>query len=159
MKSRYQSKALRHGCFSAANNSYLVTTACHDRAPIFLSFNYARIAVNAIRHSDTQGFSSTYAFVIMPDHLHWLFHLREKDSLSRVVQRVKSQVTREIRQSDSSKQQVWQFGFHDHAVRDEESLTNIARYIVANPLRAGLVLNVRDYPHWDCTWVGDGDVL
>ncbi|MED5239393.1 MAG: transposase [Pseudomonadota bacterium] len=159
MKTHFKSKALRQGRYSAADNIYLVTTACHERTPTFLLFSHARIAINAIRHSDMQGFSSTYAFVIMPDHLHWLFQLGSKDKLSRVVQRVKSQVSREIRQSDSSKQQVWQSGFHDHAVRDEESLVEIARYIVANPLRARLVLNVGDYPHWDCIWVGEGDVL
>jgi len=29
----------------------------------------------------------------------------------------------------------------------------VARYIVANPLRAGLVESVRDYPHWDAIWL------
>ena len=159
MKSRYQSKALRHGRFSAAKNSYIVTCVCHDRAPTFLPLNHARLAVNAIRHSDIQVFSRTFAFVIIPDHLHWLFELGDRDSLSRVVQRAKSQVTRELRQSGVAIEQLWQPGFHDHAVRDEESLTAIARYIVANPLRAGLVQTVRDYPHWDCIWLGEGDVL
>jgi len=29
----------------------------------------------------------------------------------------------------------------------------IARYIVANPLRAGLVSRVGDYPLWDACWL------
>jgi putative transposase len=29
----------------------------------------------------------------------------------------------------------------------------VARYIVANPLRAGLVNRVEDYSHWDSIWL------
>jgi hypothetical protein len=37
-------------------------------------------------------------------------------------------------------------------IRREEDLVSIARYIVANPLRAGIVKSVREYPHWDAVW-------
>jgi hypothetical protein len=48
---------------------------------------------------------------------------------------------------------VWDRGFHDHALRRDEDMRNVARYIVANPLRAGLVGNVLDYPYWNCVWL------
>jgi REP element-mobilizing transposase RayT len=48
---------------------------------------------------------------------------------------------------------VWQNGFHDHALRQEEDLAEVARYIVANPLRAGLVERLGDYPHWHAIWL------
>jgi len=38
-------------------------------------------------------------------------------------------------------------------MRKEEDLQALARYIVANPLRAGLVKRVGDYPHWDAMWL------
>jgi REP element-mobilizing transposase RayT len=47
----------------------------------------------------------------------------------------------------------WQEGFHDHALRREEDLRDIARYIVLNPVRAGLVRNIREYPLWDAVWL------
>ena len=41
---------------------------------------------------------------------------------------------------------LWQrYGF-EHVVRDEETTLVVARYIVENPLRAGLVRRVEDYP-------------
>ena len=43
-------------------------------------------------------------------------------------------------------------GYYDHALRKEENVQNIARYIVANPLRADLVKNVGDYPYWYAKW-------
>jgi hypothetical protein len=32
-------------------------------------------------------------------------------------------------------------------------LQSVARYIVANPLRAGLVKHLGDYPLWDAIWL------
>ena len=44
---------------------------------------------------------------------------------------------------------------YDRAARKHDDIRRIARYIVANPLRAGLVQNIGDYPHWDCIWMTD----
>jgi REP element-mobilizing transposase RayT len=48
---------------------------------------------------------------------------------------------------------IWQPGFHDHALRHDDDVAEIARYIVANPLRAGLVARLGDDSHWDAVWV------
>ena len=44
-------------------------------------------------------------------------------------------------------------GIRNHAVRVEEDVRQIARYIVANPLRAGLVRDLGEYSLWDCAWL------
>ena len=44
-------------------------------------------------------------------------------------------------------------GYYDHAIRKEEDIKGLAHYIIANPLRAGLVTNINDYPHWDAVWM------
>lgn len=51
---------------------------------------------------------------------------------------------------------LWQPGFHDRAIRRQQDVRKAARYIVANPLRAGLVTDVLKYPYWDAVWMGDG---
>ena len=48
---------------------------------------------------------------------------------------------------------IWQAGYYDHALRIEEDIQTVARYIVANPIRAGLVQKIADYPHWDAVWL------
>mgnify|MGYP003920799285 FL=1 len=83
----------------------------------------------------------------MPDHFHWLLDLSGKYSLSQTVGMLKSQTARAIGQS------IWQRGFHDHALREQEDTLQIARYIVANPLRAQLVKSVKDYPYWYAVWL------
>ncbi len=88
----------------------------------------------------------------MPDHLHWLIELRQ-GSLSNLMQRFKSRSARALNQAQGHSGSLWQKGFHDRALRREENVLSIARYIVANPLRAGLVKSVRQYPHWDAVWL------
>lgn len=48
---------------------------------------------------------------------------------------------------------LWQRAFHDRALRENEDVQATARYIVANPLRAGLVKHIGDYPFWDAVWL------
>jgi putative transposase len=89
----------------------------------------------------------------MPDHLHWLLQLHAGHSLSAVVRSVKGSSASEINRTRAVRGPVWEVGFHDHAVRREEDLQNLARYVVCNPLRAGLVRRVNDYPFWDAIWL------
>jgi REP element-mobilizing transposase RayT len=69
------------------------------------------------------------------------------------VNAVKSYSARRVNTVIGRGGRVWQRGFHDHAVRKDESLEDIARYVVLNPVRAGLVGSVGAYPLWDAIWV------
>lgn len=84
--------------------------------------------------------------VVMPDHLHWLMVLND-GALSDVVKLLKG------RSAHATGQAIWQPNYHDHAVRSDEDVQTMARYIVANPLRAGLVTRLGDYPLWDAMWL------
>ena len=145
--------ALRRGRYSAINHIYHITSCTHMRRPILGSFNAARAVIAQIRHEDECGSTQTLAFVVMPDHLHWLIRLTGRRTLSHTVNAVKSFSARQINRSRRRSEKVWQAGFHDHGIRGEEDLASAARYIVANPLRAGLVDRLGDYPHWDAVWL------
>ena len=146
MEMRYSSHRLRKGRYSGTGQIYLVTTATHDRAPVFSQLAAARLLINTIREDAKRGSHTTLAFVVMPDHLHWLLHLHQA-SLPTLVGRVKSITARRLGG------RIWQSSFHDRALRHEEDLVTLARYVVANPLRAGLVERIGDYPHWDSIWM------
>ena len=130
---------------------YLITSVTVDRQPCFASLLPARVLIQQFMRCQNAGLATTQAFVVMPDHFHWLMQLGEREALSSVVQRVKSCTARHLRTDGYGCE--WQKGFHDHAVRREEDLKQLARYVVANPLRGGLVGSIRDYPHWDCVWL------
>jgi REP element-mobilizing transposase RayT len=143
----FHSSALRRGRYSSPGQIYHITITTSERKPHFTDLYVARAVVQALRQSQQMGDSLTLAYVLMPDHLHWLMELAERRSLSAVVGAVKSVSAHRIGHP------LWQPGFHDHALRKEEDVVHIARYIVANPLRAGLVTRLGDYPHWDAVWL------
>ena len=99
------------------------------------------------------GDARMLAWVLMPDHAHWLLQLGELDSLVDVVARLKSASARGANRVLGGKGALWSRAFHDRAVRREEDLASIARYIIANPVRAGLVARVADYPFWNAIWL------
>lgn len=148
------SKDLRKGRASLPNQIYLLTTVTKDRAPIFSDLVCGRIVVRALRFHAEQGFAATLAFVVMPDHMHWMVQLPAGRRLDRLMCTFKSYTARQINSwCGTPGQAVWQSGFHDHAVRREQDLVALARYVVANPLRAGLVQCIGDYPLWDAIWL------
>lgn len=142
-----RSHALRIGRHSIEGQIYLVTASTAHRQPCFLDFCLARQVVIALRQEELMGRARTLTFVVMPDHLHWLLTLASAAPLSRVVGGVKSVV------AHAAGRPIWQSGFHDHALRKEEDVVGIARYIVRNPVRAGIVSRTGLYPHWDSIWL------
>ena len=147
MAPNFHAKNLRIGRYSQTGQIYLVTAVTLNRQPVFADFAAARVLIGALRTTHTSGHAHTLAFVVMPDHLHWLMGLGEGAELTPVVQAVKSVTAHRLGG------RVWQRGFHDRAVRHEEDLQTMARYVVANPVRAGLVGRVGAYSHWDAVWV------
>jgi len=83
----------------------------------------------------------------MPDHLHWLFSL-QSGTLGGVLRQVKGGSSAGMNVPG----RIWQPGYHDRALRKEEDLVAAARYLVANPVRKGLVKEAIEYPHWDAVW-------
>jgi len=149
--SRPHSHRLRVGRFSEPGRIYLITTATYRRRPLFRDLSLGRIVARALYHET--GNAATLAYVVMPDHLHWLMQLEQGPGLAEVVGRIKGVTARRINALRDSRGRIWQPGYHDHAVRREEDIRALARYVVANPLRASLVARLGDYPLWDAVWL------
>lgn len=147
-----ESNRLRIGRYGEVNRIYHITLVTREREPLFKDWHSARHVISSLKKAQSENSATSLCWVIMPDHLHWLIELHVND-LSRVVARMKSRSTVELNRHLSRKGQLWQQGFHDRALRNADDLKTVARYIVANPLRAGLVTKVGDYPMWDAVWL------
>ncbi|MEJ1095978.1 MULTISPECIES: transposase [unclassified Pseudoxanthomonas] len=131
---------------------YVVTTVTSNRDPLFGQSQVAGAAATEIARCEEEERVASLAWVIMPDHVHWLLELKQ-GSLSRCLQAFKSRLARAVNAEILGGGSIWQPGFYDHRIREDEDLLEQARYLVANPIRSGLVSRIEDYPHWWCQWV------
>ncbi|MFJ3482492.1 REP-associated tyrosine transposase [Pseudomonas sp. NPDC090202] len=152
MPKTYHADRLRYGRHSQTQQIYLITAVTRSRTPLFQDWQTGRLLVHQFRRAQLDGWADSLAWVVMPDHFHWLLSLGACD-LSNLILATKSRAAREINAHLGRSGAVWQRGFHDRAIRCDEDLPSVARYIVANPIRAGLVKRVQDYPLWDAVWL------
>jgi putative transposase len=145
-------KDLRNGRYSETGRIYLLTSVTFGRQPLFNDWRIGRLVVDQFRNAEQKGLANSLAWVVMPDHFHWLVELK-KGSLGMLMRRIKAGSALGVMRAGQTPFRVWQKGYHDRAIRREEDLQSVARYIVANPLRAGLVRRVGDYPLWDAVWL------
>ena len=80
----------------------------------------------------------------MPDHLHLLVSAASESSdLRAFVHGVKQRTAFQYKKSYAAT--LWQKGYFEHVLRSDEATLATAKYILENPVRAGLVAEPRDY--------------
>ncbi|VVO06170.1 REP-associated tyrosine transposase [Pseudomonas fluorescens] len=152
MSSTPKAHCLRTGRYAEHGRIYLLTAVTHKRQPAFKDWRIGRLVVNEFRRAQEAGNVTSLSWVVMPDHFHWLVELHNGD-LPKLMQVTKSRSARFINNERGFSAPVWQKGYFDRALRREDDLKTVARYIVANPLRAGLVEHIGHYPLWDAIWI------
>ena len=146
-------QALRRGRWSESNRTYLLTTVTEGRRRLFSDWKAASVAASVMSQADNWPGANLLCWVLMPDHWHGLVELHGSTQLADAVRVAKGRSARAVNLALERSGTVWMPGFHDRALRREESLVGIARYIVANPLCAGLVKKIGNYPFWDAIWL------
>ena len=116
--------------------AYFVSTQTVDRKPFFRRERWGRLMLSVLEHYSRDGFT-LHAFVIMPDHLHLLITPRE--SLEKSVQLIKGGFSFRAKRELDWKFDIWQPGFTDHHIRDNEDWNRHLEYIRRNPIDAKLV--------------------
>lgn len=146
-------KALRNGRCSERGRIYLITFVTRERKPLFLDFALASAACRTFAKSAQAARSELLCWVLMPDHFHGLVRIGEGSNLARCVQRIKGQASAGCRTVMPQHEPLWSRAFHDHALRADEDVVIAAKYVIENPVRAGLVDDAMHYPHWDAFWL------
>jgi putative transposase len=152
-------KSLRKGRASIPGQIYFITIVCHNRKQIFADWEFALGAANILTEERLWRNSKLLCWVLMPDHWHGLIQLADEESLSKLMQRVKAVSAKNINIIRKTTDPVWQKCFFDRGLRSEDDIRPVAEYIIANPVRAGLVADIRLYAFWDAYWLGNDQVL
>ncbi|WP_193225813.1 REP-associated tyrosine transposase [Pseudoalteromonas distincta] len=143
----------RKGRCSIENHYYAVTICCISRIPLFTRFKNAHLIARTLYEFSITQNLITICYVVMPDHLHWIFKLTGAKPLSAVVGQFKSITTLKYNRLNKCNGAIWQANLYNHLIKNNDDLINKARYVVANPIRANLVKRVGNYPYWHCIYL------
>lgn len=99
---------------------------------------------------------SVMAWVVLPDHMHWIWSLPEGDAdYATRWRRIKTDFSLAFEKSEhlsAARQRrgergIWQRRYWEHRVRDDGDLARCIDYIHFNPVKHAHVVNAADWPH------------
>jgi putative transposase len=132
----------------AHSGTFLISTPTFHRRRLFQVIANADMFVETLRHYRREGHYLLSAFVVMPEHVHFIV-TPQNASLERVVGLIKGGFSHRLH----SKLPVWQKGFSDRRLRDEDELEIAKRYVHENPVRKRICERVEEYK-WSSAWEG-----
>jgi REP element-mobilizing transposase RayT len=104
----------------------------------------AKCVARALAHFHTIRYL-LFAWCVMPNHVHVVFQPLEGWNLSEILHAWKSYSAHEVNRILKRSASFWQREYYDHLIRNDSEFHRCVRYVLQNPVKAGL----RDWP-----WVG-----
>ena len=125
---------------------YFLTTCTYRRRTTFRDHTVASQTIALFRTtSQAEGFS-LLAYCLMPDHAHVLVEgLSDSSDFKRFAKLTKQRSGAAYALKADGP--LWQKGNYERVLREGEDAKEIARYIIVNPVRAGLVQSADEYPY------------
>ena len=105
----------------------------------------ARI-LSDIRESLAKTDCHLHAYVIMTNHLHLLVTPKDKHELAVFMQSMTNRYVRYFNASRNRTGTIWEGRFKSCLVDSDSYLFTLYKYIEMNPVRAGMVENIQEYP-------------
>jgi REP element-mobilizing transposase RayT len=117
----------------------------------------ANVVVNAIKFYEHQRYVID-AFCLMPNHIHLVIkplpdQNGDDHSLALIMKTIKGFTARKCNGILHRHGDFWLHENFDHCIRDDDEFFRIIRYVIENPVKAGLV---EDWLDWPWTYVREG---
>jgi putative transposase len=126
--------------------TFFATTRTSLSRRVFQSELNALLLVDILRSCVAAKEFLLHDFVIMPDHVHLLLTVDGKTTIERAMQLIKGRFSYRIKKETGYLGEVWQGGYSEVRVEDQESYSKHVEYIAQNPVKAGLVDSPEQYP-------------
>lgn len=125
--------------------TYFLTICTDRRVPVFDDIEFGRWAIEQLlQQAQPRGFA-VLAYCLMPDHVHLV--LQGCDDHARLRSLILSWNTRTgFAWRQRTRSRLWQSGYYDHVLRERDNPLGVCRYVLMNPVRAGLVTDPESYP-------------
>ena len=125
---------------------YFLTFCCDYRRKAFTDAAVVDLVMTQFLRAADEENMAIIASCFMPDHVHLVVEGRRDDSdLKRFVSSAKQLSCYHYKQEH--RKRLWQRYVHERVLREEQATRRVVAYVLENPVRAGLVQTVRDYPH------------
>ena len=123
--------------YRESGSTWLVTIAARADTRPFLDASFAG-ATLAMLTDESPGLGiNLHLACLMPDHAHLLVTVTTGDLIT-AVGALKSRSTL-IYHGFGNRGPLWQRSFHDRGLRTDEAMASAVRYVLENPVAAGLV--------------------
>jgi REP element-mobilizing transposase RayT len=124
---------------------YFLTFCTFDRTTVFTDPNVVAMVLEHFRRTSRSRGFAILAYCFMPDRVHLLVEATACDASLKPLAKTLKQGTGQMWARRTGRR-LWQEGYYDRVLRDGDDPRTIARYILANPVRAGLVSDPAEYP-------------
>ena len=125
--------------------AYFVTILTKDRGTYLREVEVVDSLIGILVEKARSERFSVLAYCFMPDHPHLLVSGDDDNSnLMKFISLFKQKSGYWFKKNYNKN--LWHISYYDHILRKEESIENVALYILENPVRKGLVYDFREYP-------------
>lgn len=118
----------------------------NNRQAIFSSPADYQTLLDLIEEQAKKTAVAVHAYVLMGNHFHLLVTPEAADSVPRMMQAVGRRYVRYFNDSQGRSGTLWEGRYRSALIQPESWLLPCMAYMDLNPVRAGLVLEARDYP-------------
>ena len=127
--------------------TFFATTKTSQGLALLQSERSAALMIDVLRSYAAAGRFRLHDFVIMPNHLHLLMTVGAGMTIEKAMQLIKGGFSYRLRKECGYLGEVWQRGFSEERVANQESFLQHREYIAANPVKAGLVDSPEKFPY------------
>ncbi|HYT68841.1 MAG TPA: transposase [Vicinamibacterales bacterium] len=125
---------------------YVLTFVTFERTAVLTDASIVELVWAQILRAAAEKRFEIIVYCFMPDHLHLIVSGLSDDSDLKAFVKLAKQYAGYYYARSHNGRKLWQHGSHDHIVRDDVDLRDRVRYVVNNPVAAGLVALANDYP-------------
>jgi len=125
---------------------YFITIRSHDFNCLLIHEGVVNKALEILQSVAEQKRFSIWAYCFMPDHVHLLVEGQDSNAdMRRFVSSFKQRTGYWYKRTHNST--LWNSNYYEHVLRGDEATVAVAKYIIRNPVRRGLVQDYDSYPY------------
>jgi putative transposase len=106
----------------------------------------AELFIEILRSYMRAGKMTVHDFVIMPNHVHILMTVPVEMNLEKAMQLIKGSFSFRASKELGFRGEIWQRGYSDVQILDDQGFQQHCEYIDNNPVKAGLANKPDEYP-------------